>query len=139
MSYLATVANSYQDTAKTKIEFRLGGDEPVNGFSEMAFFRSQRKAFVSPQIIIANHDIASATVDTSRITKEPVISVVLTQEASVKFADFTEKHINQPLAIIVNGRIMSMPIIRQRIYPGLVLIAGKFTREEADQFVNDLK
>ncbi|HAW53325.1 MAG TPA: hypothetical protein DCX54_13520, partial [Flavobacteriales bacterium] len=136
MLFSAGIATAYQDTANTQIELCLGQNKAEAGFVEMEFYKSKRTAFIDPAPIIVNHDIESAVVETGgRVIKEPVIRLVLSQEASKKFATFTEQNINKPLAIIVNGKIMSMPIIREKITSGLVVIAGRFTKEEAEAIV----
>jgi hypothetical protein len=135
----ATITSAYQDTSPTQIEFRLGQRKAVPGYVEMGFYKSTKTAFVNPDPIMVNHDIESAVVETGgRVFKEPVIRLVLSQEASKKFAYFTEQHINDPLAIMINGKIMIMPVIRERITSGVVVIVGQFTKEEAEKFVNNL-
>jgi protein-export membrane protein SecD len=59
-------------------------------------------------------------------------------EGKALFAKITRENIGKPLAIFLDGRIVSMPVIRQEIISGSAEISGKFTREEARQLTDNL-
>jgi preprotein translocase subunit SecD len=62
---------------------------------------------------------------------EPVISFTLNSQGGVIFGEFTEKNVGKRLAIILDGKVYSAPVIRERIGGGSGQISGKFTPEEA--------
>ncbi|MCX6374734.1 MAG: protein translocase subunit SecD [Armatimonadetes bacterium] len=80
----------------------------------------------------------------SRATKDPqtfgtVVSIEFTTGGKKKFADFTRANVNEILAIVLDGKILSAPTIRNAILGGRAQIEGKFTTEEAQrlaEFIN---
>ncbi len=59
-----------------------------------------------------------------------VVNFVMTPEGSRTFADLTSRHIKRRLAIILDGKVMSAPVIQSRI-SGNGQISGRFTWEDA--------
>lgn len=55
----------------------------------------------------------------------------LVPSAANKFGSFTESHIGTPMAIVLDGRVMSAPVIRARITDSGV-IEGNYSIEEAE-------
>lgn len=68
----------------------------------------------------------------------PAVSFVMKAYASTTFGDFTEEHIDERMAIIINDEIATMPNIEDRL-PGSSLISGDFTTEEANDLVTVLR
>lgn len=66
-------------------------------------------------------------------------AITLTDEAVVRFAAFTAAHIGQPLAIVLDGRVISTPVIQAEISGGQVLIEGAFSRAEGEALVIQLQ
>lgn len=62
----------------------------------------------------------------------------LNDEAASIFSDFTASHIGQPLAIVLDGDVLSVPIIQGRI-GGEGSIIGNFSREEAENLAVQLR
>jgi preprotein translocase subunit SecD len=61
----------------------------------------------------------------------PVINFTLNSQGGAIFGEFTEKNIGKRLAIILDGKVYSAPVIRERIGGGSGQISGHFTPEEA--------
>ncbi|MFW6139052.1 MAG: preprotein translocase subunit SecD, partial [Spirochaetota bacterium] len=61
----------------------------------------------------------------------PEVSFSLSSEGASKFAEITEENVGKMLAIILDDKILSMPVIRERIPGGQVRISGDFTMKEA--------
>ncbi len=66
------------------------------------------------------------------------ISFQLTSEGSTQFSEYTGSHIGQPLAIVLDGRLLSAPRINGRIENNGV-ITGQFSREEADSLAVQMR
>lgn len=60
-----------------------------------------------------------------------VINFVLNSEGAKIFGDFTGKSVNKRLAIVLDGKVYSAPVIRERIGGGSGQISGAFTPAEA--------
>lgn len=58
------------------------------------------------------------------------IGFTLTEEGAATFGSFTESHIGKPLAIVLDGRVLSAPLVQARI-DREGIISGAFTQQEA--------
>lgn len=67
-----------------------------------------------------------------------VVSFTLNSEGDSIFADFTGSHINQPMAIVLDGIVISAPTIQARI-SGSGQITGNFTKGEAESLAIQLR
>jgi len=72
-------------------------------------------------------------------TGELYIAFELTSEAAPKFADFTGKNVGRYLAIALDKKIISCPVIKSAITEGKGVIEGKFTLEEARSLLVQLQ
>jgi protein-export membrane protein SecD/preprotein translocase SecF subunit len=61
----------------------------------------------------------------------PAVAFTLTQDAARRFAALTGGHVGRALAIILDGRVQSAPVIEGRIDGGEGHIRGRFTSQEA--------
>ena len=66
------------------------------------------------------------------------INFELTGDGSDQFFDYTRSHIGQPLAIVLDGRVLSAPIINAAIRDSGV-IQGVFTRDEAESLAVQMR
>lgn len=62
---------------------------------------------------------------------KPEVTFELSGEGAKVFARVTEANVGKRLAIVLDGKILSMPVIRERIPTGQVRITGSFTMKEA--------
>ena len=79
--------------------------------------------------------IRSVIVTTNAASGQPEINVELSEVGKELFAAITREHINQRLAIVLNGQLYSTPVIRSEIADGKAQISGNFTPDEATQLV----
>jgi preprotein translocase subunit SecD len=76
--------------------------------------------------------VRTATVITNA-TGAPQIEIQLNPEGQELFAKITKENVNKRLAIVLNGRLYSAPVIRSEITGGKAQISGAFTEEEAQE------
>jgi len=62
---------------------------------------------------------------------QPVINFSLNSEGAKIFGDFTGKNVGTHLAIVLDNKVYSAPVIRERIGGGSGQISGGFSMEEA--------
>ncbi len=67
-----------------------------------------------------------------------VIAFELTPEGSAVFGPFTGSHVGQPLAIVLDGTVLSAPRIDSQLDSGGI-IQGSFTQQEAQQLALQLR
>jgi preprotein translocase subunit SecD len=62
----------------------------------------------------------------------PVVSFRFDSLGARKFAQVTQQNVGKPFAIVLDGKIISAPVIREPILGGSGIISGSFTAEEAN-------
>ena len=70
---------------------------------------------------------------------EVVVNFELNRDGSEMFALVTRENINKPLAIVLDGKVISSPNINSEIKGGRGMIQGSFTFEEAQDLAKILK
>jgi protein-export membrane protein SecD len=69
---------------------------------------------------------------------EPVISIQFNEEGARIFEEITARNIGKPLAIYIDGAIISAPVVREKITGGQAQISGGFTLEQARELSRNL-
>jgi len=64
-------------------------------------------------------------------TPYPFVSIEFDSEGAKLFADATGKFLNQPISIVLDGEVVSEPVVRSVITDGKATIEGNFSIEEA--------
>jgi len=72
---------------------------------------------------------ASATMNSQ--TGEWVVSFAFDGVGAKRFADITTKNVGHPFAIVLDGKVISAPVIREPITGGQGQISGRFTAQSA--------
>ena len=91
---------------------------------------SKRKFLVKEVPILDGSMIVDAKVGFDR-NNQPVINFSLNSQGSKIFADFTAKNVGKHLAIVLDNKVYSAPVIRERIGGGSGQISGGFSVAEA--------
>ncbi|RLK59418.1 SecDF P1 head subdomain-containing protein [Actinokineospora cianjurensis] len=67
-----------------------------------------------------------------------VITIDLPSATSAVFAKWTTEHVDEQLAVMVDGKLVSAPKIASPITGGALQISGNFTEASAKQLVTDI-
>ena len=89
--------------------------------------------------ILDGSQITDARVMYDGATNNPIVSFTLNYSGSRIFADFSGNNIGKRLAIVLDNKVYSAPVINERIGGGTGQISGNFTLEEASNIVIALK
>lgn len=68
----------------------------------------------------------------------PSISLEFNPEGTKLFSEITKQNVNRPVAIFLDGAIISAPVVREQISNGQAEISGQFNIEQAKKLVRDL-
>lgn len=113
-----------------------------DGFYEVVDYNVQKNALkdlkLSPHIGISTKEISTIKKRKNEIDLY-VIDIVLTEAGTGKFKKLTQKNIARPIAIVLNGKLISAPLVINPIRDGKVEISGNFTEEEIDEIINAIK
>jgi len=90
------------------------------------------KKYLVKQIpILTGSELVDARVAFDRQTNKPNINFTLSSFGAKVFGDFTAKNVGKRLAVVLDGKVFSDPVIRERIGGGSGQISGNFTVSEA--------
>jgi preprotein translocase subunit SecD len=90
------------------------------------------KKYLVKQIpILTGNQVVDAQVAFDRQTNQPIISFKLSSFGAKLFGDFTGKNVGKRLAVVLDGKVFSAPVIRERIGGGSGQISGGFSVIEA--------
>ena len=103
---------------------RLPGDE-VGEDGEEVFYVIRKRVMVSGDSLVD----AATTRDQ---TGQWAVSFRFDSTGARKFGDVTTENVGRPFAIVLDGRVISAPVIREPIVGGNGQITGNFTVEEAN-------
>lgn len=80
---------------------------------------------------LSGKHLKRSTVQFDPTTNQPIISLEFNDEGADLFASLTERLVGQPIAIVLDGEVISSPVVNQAIFGGQAVISGDFTLEEA--------
>ncbi|OGC95637.1 hypothetical protein A2590_00710 [Candidatus Adlerbacteria bacterium RIFOXYD1_FULL_48_8] len=69
---------------------------------------------------------------------QPTILVTFNSEGTKLFGEITSQNVGRELGIFLDGRLLSAPVIQERIDNGQALISGNFTAQSAKDLVTNL-
>ncbi len=62
---------------------------------------------------------------------EPLVSITFNHKGARKFAQLTGEHVGERMAIVLDDKVYSAPVLREKIEGGRAQITGSFSLEEA--------
>ena len=84
---------------------------------------------LSKNVLVSGRDLKNARVQKGQVG-EPVINFSLTPEGAPKFGSLTGANINRRMAIVLDNRVVSAPVINSQINDEGI-IEGQFTQQQA--------
>ena len=118
-------------TANLTFQFITQNSEESFGTEKLMFEDDSEEAIVSKRIILSGDNLVDAkpTMDTQ--TNETVVSFSLDRVGAKKFGKATSNGVGKRLAIVLDGKIISAPSVREPIIGGSGQISGNFTFQSA--------
>ena len=89
--------------------------------------------------VMTGADLRTASVGRDTVTNAYVINFSLTDEGSRVFGEHTSSSLGSYLAIVLDGHVISSPVIRDAITSGSGTISGSFTSESANKLALQLR
>lgn len=114
---------------KVTLEFRLAETQPGEDLTAMTMAGSGERFYLHKEVLLSNADIAATSV--SKLNGRSAVELVFTESGGEKFAGITRGNLMKRIAILVDGDLVSVPIIRAEISQGRAIIDGGFTEAEA--------
>ena len=119
-------------TANLTFRFVVQNDEPSFGSEKLSFIDgSQDDVIVSKRIILSGDNLVDAKPRMDNQTNETVVSFSLDRVGSKRFGKATTTGVGKRLAIVLDGKVISAPVVRDAIIGGSGQISGGFTFQSA--------
>ncbi len=118
-------------TANLTFRFVNNNQEDSFGTEKLKFTDSTEEALVSKRIILSGDNLLDAQPRMNSETNETVVSFTLDRVGAKRFGKATSTGIGKQLAIVLDGKIISAPVIRDTIASGSGQISGGFTFQSA--------
>jgi len=100
---------------------------------EILFDKAQTPYVVAKRAPLTGADLLEANASFAN-GDQPVVDFKFTEHGAQVFAHLTEDIVGQPFAIVLDGRVLSAPVVREPIRGGRGQISGGFTLEQANDF-----
>jgi len=123
--------------AATRLEVRLAESVPGEGLVEVEVAGQEQPIFLHAEPVVTEADVASARVQGGD-GADFSIEVVFRPDAAARMAEASRGHIDRPMAILVDGEVLSAPTVRSVVRDRAV-ITGDFTLEEAEALAAGLR
>lgn len=118
-----------------ELEFKLFRDPEVREEENDNQTEDDEEVYVSTGL--TGRFIINAQLQFDQLS-QPAVLVRFNSEGRRLFRELTEENVGKPLAIILDGEVISAPVIREVIRDGSAVISGGFSIDEARELVRDL-
>jgi protein-export membrane protein SecD len=138
----------YEPTAATK-DPKTGGEETTSFRRKSNLPGSTEELVPAKRVLVESRPIGPNGLTGRDMNNDAQVLMMPGQETSVIFSlkpdaartwgDFTKKHIGQYVAVVLDGKIISCPIIKTAIMEGETSISGGFNGPDGGKRANMLK
>jgi preprotein translocase subunit SecD len=90
-------------------------------------------ALVKKRVVVSGENLVDAQPTFDQQTNLPIVSFRFDTVGAKRFGDVTSKNVGNQLAIVLDGRVISAPVIRDAILGGSGIITGNFTVEQTNE------
>ena len=125
------IKNLLGKTANLTFRFVSQSSENTFGNEELEFEDGSESTFVSKRIIISGENLIDAQPRMDSETNETVVSFTLDRVGAKRFGKATTTGIGKQLAIVIDDKIISAPVVQDAIISGSGQITGGFTFQTA--------
>jgi preprotein translocase subunit SecD len=108
----------------TEILYQINEDDVTRRSSKVPFLIKKRS-------FLTGEYLTDARVQIDSQFSEPYVSIDFDKKGARLFERITEANVKKRLAIVLDGRVYSAPVIQEKISGGRARITGNFTMEEA--------
>ena len=118
-------------TANLTFQFVSSNESDSFGTEILKFDNGLEEATVSKRIILNGDNLVDAKPRMDTQNNETIVSFTLDRVGAKKFGKATTENVGKQLAIVLDGKIISAPSIREPIVGGSGQITGNFTFQSA--------
>ncbi len=134
-----TEANVYQE-GKKRIRVEIPGIEDVEtAVKEIGQTAKLSFTDITGKVLVEGKDVVNASkaaITNQTGVQEIVVNLEFNEKGKKDFAKATEENIGNPLFIMLDETIISMPVVNTAIKDGKAIISGSFTMESAEELAS---
>lgn len=126
---------------ESRLQFRLVAEERDPAFWEplpCAPALNQQVLGVCTEVLLDESSVAAANVEPSP-AGDPQVTLQLSATGKEAFARVTQNSVGKRLAIVLDGLVLSAPVVRTAITGGSAIISGAMTREDAETIAAQIR
>ncbi|MFA5114613.1 MAG: protein translocase subunit SecD [Candidatus Omnitrophota bacterium] len=112
-----------------KLQDALNGNIP-EGYELKYSQENKEPLLLEKKNVLTGESLKSASIDFGEYS-QPRVDLEFNAEGAKRFAEITRNNIGKRLAILLDGKVQSAPMIREEIPSGKANITGRFTQEQA--------
>ncbi len=125
------IKNLLGKTANLSFRFVTKTTEETFGSEELEFEDGSEVVNVSKRIIVSGENLVDAQPRMDNQTNETVVTFDFDRLGAKRFGRATTKGVGKRLAIVLDGKVISAPVIQEAIVAGSGQISGDFTFQSA--------
>ena len=122
-----------QRQGKDRIIVELPGikdpDQAINMLGRTAMLEFKD---INGTTVLTGKDLRDARVQRTGSGSQAVVGLEFTDEGGAKFADLTARNIGRPISILLDGEVLTSPVVQEAITGGKAQISGSRNMEEAE-------
>lgn len=111
------------------------GETPFLQFAEEKTINGEKKLMPTD---LTGRFVKDAQISYDSNTGRPYITLEFKEDGTKIFENLTAKNIGKPLAILLDGKILSAPIVQEKISGGRAQITGDFTLQKIKKLVRNI-
>ncbi len=119
--------------AKVPVHLLAGvaqGEQPPLGVTMLPDAKSGAQYPVEDRVALDGEHLTDARASFDQRTHQPLVTFRFAGTGARKFAEITSANVGRPFASVLDGKVLSAPVIREPITGGSGQISGSFTVEE---------
>ena len=120
-------------TASVRFEIRKAEAMAAEGLEERTVKGRDQVVYLHPESGLSNIDLRGTSVRLGQAGSGGevgcIIELFFTEKGTAAFTKLTEESIGKPIAILIDGDVVSAPIVRETITGGRGLITGDFGKK----------
>jgi SecD/SecF fusion protein len=121
-----------------KLKDALAGNVPA-GFKLYHSQDDESQLLIEDQVILTGKVVTNAGVSFESQFNEPVVTMEFNGEGAKIFSDVTGSSVGRRLAILLDDKVQSAPVINERIPSGNAQITGRFDLDSANDLAIALR
>ncbi len=86
---------------------------------------------IRQRVMLEGERLSDASASFDQRTGEPIVQFRLDSQGGKRFSEITRANVGKPFAIVLDGRVLSAPVIREPITGGTGQISGSFSVQGA--------